>query len=299
MARTTGDNSTLTNKLATRAHGGQTTGPSFRDLIEKMKPQIQAALPKHVSVDRVARIALTTYNSNPLLRQCDQTSLLASIMVSSQLGVEVNTPLGQAYIIPYFNKKRGVYEAQFQLGYKGLLDLAYRSGEYQVIYAMEVYQNDDFEYEYGLDPYLKHKPAEESQGEPIYYYAAFKTQNGGANFRVWSRKKIEKHSKKYSQAVQKGWTSPWKTDFDAMAKKTVLKDLLKYAPLSIEMQRHMSNDEMVKHDIAEDMSDVQGEYIDVDFSYRNDEEEPGSNEDIDDKPEGNKTVDGAELPFQV
>lgn len=296
MARVAGDNSNLTDKLATKAAGGQVTGPSFRDLIEKMKPQIQAALPKHVSVDRVARIALTTYNSTPLLRQCDQTSLLASIMVSSQLGVEVNTPLGQAYIIPYFNKKRGVYEAQFQLGYKGLLDLAYRSREYQVIYAMEVYQNDDFEYEYGMDPYLKHKPAEEPKGEPIYYYAVFKTKNGGVNFRVWSRKKVERHSKKYSQAVQKGWTSPWKTDFDAMAKKTVLKDLLKYAPLSIEMQRHISNDEMIKHNIAEDMSDVQGEYIDVDFSYRTDEEEPENG--ADDKTETTKGQSDDALKLQ-
>jgi recombination protein RecT len=196
-------------------------------------------------------------------------SILAAVLISSQLGLEVNTPLGQAYIIPYGK------QAQFQIGYKGLLDLAYRSGEYQVIYAMEVYENDEFDFAYGLDPYLKHKPAREPKGEPVYYYAVYKTKNGGSNFRVWSREKVDKHAHKYSQAVQKGWTSPWKTDFDAMAKKTVLKDLLKYAPLSIELAQQMSTDNTVGTEITAD-GQVQTEYIDVEFSasYSGSDDQP-------------------------
>ena len=260
---------TLTDKLANKAAGTPATN-TFNSLLERMKPQIQAALPKHVTVDRIARIALTAYNSNPKLRECDQTSLLAAIMISSQLGVEVNTPLGQAYIIPYKNKER--MEAQFQLGYKGLLDLAYRSGEYQVIYAMEVYENDEFDFSYGLDMTLTHKPASISKGEPILYYAVYKTKNGGCDFRVWSRDKVIKHAQSYSQAYKAGYSSPWKSDFDAMAKKTVLKDLLKYAPMSIELQRSISNDETFKKEIAPDMSDIQGEYIDVSFTSNGEDE---------------------------
>lgn len=253
----------LKNKLATRAANGAVAGNTFQDLLKRMKPQIEAALPKHVSPERVMRIALTAYSSNSKLRECDSMTILASVMVSSQLGVEVNTPLGQAYIIPYYNSKTKKTEAQFQLGYKGLLDLAYRSGEYQMIYAMEVYENDEFDFAYGLDMYMIHKPAPTPQGEPIYYYAVYKTKNGGVSFRVWSREKVLAHSQKYSMAVKKGWSSPWKTDFDAMAKKTVLKDLLKYAPLSIEIQNQITNDETIKRDIAADMSEVPGDYIDI------------------------------------
>ena len=253
----------LKNKLATRAANGAVAGNTFQDLLKRMKPQIEAALPKHVSPERVMRIALTAYSSNSKLRECDSMTILASVMVSSQLGVEVNTPLGQAYIIPYYNSKTKKTEAQFQLGYKGLLDLAYRSGEYQMIYAMEVYENDEFDFAYGLDMYMTHKPAPTPQGEPIYYYAVYKTKNGGVSFRGWSRGKVLAHSQKYSMAVKKGWSSPWKTDFDAMAKKTVLKDLLKYAPLSIEIQNQITNDETIKRDIAADMSEVPGDYIDI------------------------------------
>lgn len=259
MATANGKNDDLKSQLASRAENGTQGGETFQALLKRMQPQIEKALPKHISPDRMARVALTAYNSNSKLKECNPMSVLAAVLISAQLGLEVNTPLGQAYIIPYGK------QAQFQIGYKGLLDLAYRSGEYQVIYAMEVYENDEFDFAYGLDPYLTHKPAREPKGEPVYYYAVYKTRNGGSNFRVWSREKIEKHAKKYSQAVQKGWTSPWKTDFDAMAKKTVLKDLLKYAPLSIEMAQQISTDNTVGTSIDAD-GQVQTEYIDVEFN---------------------------------
>lgn len=223
---------------------------SINDLILSMKSQIEMALPKHITADRITRIALSAVRNNPKLAECDAISLLAALMQSAQLGLEPNTPLGQAYMIPYGGK------VQFQIGYKGILDLAYRSNEYQMIYAMEVYQNDDFDYNYGLSPDIKHKPADIPEGEPIYYYAVFKLKNGGSDFRVWSREKVGKHAHKYSQAVQKGWTSPWKTDFDAMAKKTVLIDLLKYAPKSIELAKQINTDATVKTEISRDMSEV-------------------------------------------
>ena len=94
-------------------------------------------------------------------------------MQAAQLGVEPNTPIGQAYLIPYGN------QVQFQLGYKGLIDLAYRSGEVQSIQAHEVHENDTFEYELGLNPKLKHVPAMKDRGPVILYYAVIKLKNGG------------------------------------------------------------------------------------------------------------------------
>lgn len=250
----------MSNKLAQRA--GQPTQPvkpeqQISALLKRMEPEIARALPKHLTSDRLARIALTSIRQNPKLLACDQMSLLAGVMQSAQLGLEPNTPLGEAYLIPYGK------EAQFQIGYKGIISLAHRTGEYQSIYAHEVYKNDKFEYSYGLDKKLIHVPADEPEGDPIYYYAVYKLKNGGMDFVVWSAKKIDAHAKKYSQAYQKGWTTPWKTDFPAMAKKTVLKEVLKYAPKSAEMAKALVADETVKHEIAADMSEVPSVIIEV------------------------------------
>lgn len=263
--------------------------PTIYDFIERMKPEIQRALPKHMDSDRIARIAITALRTNAKLQNCNAQSFLAALMQSSQLGLEPNTPLGEAYLIPYKQ------DCQFQIGYKGLISLAQRTGEYQIIYAMEVYQNDEFKYEYGLEPNLIHIPAEEPEGEPVGYYAVYHLKNGGKAFRYWSRKKIEQHAQKYSQAFQKGWTSPWKTDFDSMAKKTVLKDLLKYAPKSIEFARIFSMDETVKQEIAADMTEVPP--IDIDYSGVSDMNEEEKLEETPDKqPDKRQTSTETDKP---
>ena len=263
------DGSDVMNKLVEKKDKPKT----LVDWINSMKPEIERALPKHIDADRIARIAITAIRTNKDLQSCEPMSFVAALMQASQLGLEPNTPLGEAYIIPY--KDKGVPSARFEIGYKGLLSLAHRTGEYQTIYAMEVYANDEFDYAYGLEPYLTHKPAEEPEGEPVKYYAVYHLKNGGREFRVWSRKKVEQHANKYSMAFKKGWTSPWKTDFDSMAKKTVLKDLLKYAPKSIEFSRALSMDETIKHEVSEDMSEVPADYIDIDaedFSVMDEQE---------------------------
>lgn len=275
MAKT--DGSDVMNKLVEKKDKPKT----LVGWINSMKPEIERALPKHVDADRIARIAITTIRTNKDLQSCEPMSFVAALMQASQLGLEPNTPLGEAYIIPY--KDKGVPSARFEMGYKGLLSLAHRTGEYQTIYAIEVYTNDEFDYAYGLEPFLTHKPAEEPEGEPIRYYAVYHLKNGGKEFRVWSRKKIEQHANKYSMAFKKGWTSPWKTDFDSMAKKTVLKDLLKYAPKSIEFAKALSMDETIKHEVSEDMSEVPADYIDIDntdFGVIEDQQEDASVEQV-------------------
>ena len=254
-------NEKLKNQIAQQSNGGVQKQPSpeqtLNALLKRMGPEIQRALPKHMDADRIARIALTAVRTTPKLLECDQMSFMAAVMQSAQLGVEPNTGLGQAYLIPYGK------QVQFQLSYKGLIDLATRSGQYKAIYAHEVYQNDEFRFSYGLNKDLIHVPSQEPNGEPIGYYAVYHLKNGGYDFVYWTKERVDQHAQKFSQAVHKGWTSPWKTNYDAMAKKTVLKEVLKYAPKSIELQKTVEADSTIKTEINEDMSQV----IDVtDFS---------------------------------
>ena len=234
-------------------------------MLTLMSEEIKRALPENIKSERFQRIALTAFNGNKKLQQCDPVSFLAAMMQSAQLGLEPNTPLGQAYLIPYKNT------VQFQIGYKGLLDLANRTGAYKNIYAHEVYENDDFELEYGLEQSLKHKPyLDGDRGEVIGYYAVYKLINGGEGFAYMTRAEVEAHARKFSKTFSNG---PWQSDFDSMAKKTVLKQVLKYAPLSTEKMQiaeaidgHSVNAEKIKDDASKD------KFVDVDWSYVVDEE---------------------------
>lgn len=242
--------------LAKRQAGVQTKVHSIKDLIRSMEPQIKAALPSILTPERFTRMVLTALSSNPKLQECSPQSFLGAMMQAAQLGVEPNTPLGQAYLIPYRN--HGILECQFQLGYKGLIDLAYRSGSIRDISAHVVYSGDGFEFEYGFEPKLIHKPAMTDRGTPIAYYAVYHTKDGGGNFVVMSQEDIEKYRNKFSKAAGQGF-SPWGTNFEEMAKKTVLKKLLKYAPLKTEFVRAVATDETVKSNIMPDMADQPNE----------------------------------------
>lgn len=229
---------------------------TLQDYIKAMEGEIKKALPSVITPERFTRIVLSAISTNPKLAECTPQSFLGAMMTSAQMGMEVNTPLGQAYIIPYRN--HGVQEAQFQLGYKGLIDLAYRSGEVSIIQAHTVYEHDEFEYELGLDPKLRHVPATKDRGNAIAYYAMFKTKDGGFGFEVMSIEDVRAHAQKYSKSYG---NSPWQTNFDEMAKKTVLKKVLKYAPLKSDFVRGISADETIKTKIDEDMYAVPDETI--------------------------------------
>ena len=236
---------------------------SLKQYIQKMEPQIAKALPSVITPERFTRIVTTALSTNPKLAECTPQSFLGAMMTSAQLGMEVNTPLGQAYLIPRWNSKKQCNECQFQLGYKGLIDLAYRSGEVSTVSAQVVYANDEFEYELGLNPALKHKPAYDDRGEPTYVYATFRTKDGGYGFECMSVAEIRKHAQQFSDAYKRGYTSPWVTNFEEMAKKTVLKRVLKYAPLQTDFVRQMAADDGVKNTIGKDMTEEPIEYIDI------------------------------------
>ena len=221
---------------------------SIRSRIKSMEGEIAKALPSVITPERFTRITLSALSANPKLSECSSKSFLSAMMTAAQLGVEPNTPLGHAYLIPYRN--HGQLECQFQLGYRGLIELAYRSGEVKMIQTRVVYENDNFTYEFGLDPKLHHIPAKTDRGAPIFFYATFHTKDGGEGFEIMSTEDIQAHAQKYSKSYSSG---PWQTNFEEMAKKTVLKRLLKYAPLKSEFARAISMDGTIKNTISDDM----------------------------------------------
>ncbi len=236
--------------------------------IKAMEPAIKKALPSVITPERFTRMVLSALSATPKLAECTPQSFLAAMMTAAQLGVEPNTALGQAYLLPYRN--HGQMECQFQLGYKGLIDLAYRSGEVSVIQAHTVYENDMFEYELGMGPKLRHVPAKANRGEAIAYYAMFKTKDGGYGFEVMSVDDVQRHAQRYSKSYGSG-SSPWRSNFDEMAKKTVLKRALKYAPLKSDFVRGISQDETIKADLSDEMYAVPDETV-----YEAEGEEIGS-----------------------
>lgn len=226
--------------------------------IKAMEPAIKKALPSVITPERFTRMVLSALSSTPKLAECSPQSFLAAMMTAAQLGVEPNTALGQAYLLPYRN--HGQMECQFQLGYKGLIDLAYRSGEVSVIQAHTVYENDVFEYELGMDPKLRHVPAKADRGEAVAYYAMFKTKDGGYGFEVMSVDDVQRHAQRYSKSYGSG-SSPWRSNFDEMAKKTVLKRALKYAPLKSDFVRGVAQDETIKPELSDEMYAVPDETV--------------------------------------
>ena len=277
----------MANKIQTQvATTNNGTPKTIQQYIKAMDGEIKKALPSVITPERFTRMVLSAISVNPKLAECTKASFLGAMMSAAQLGLEPNTPLGQAYILPFNNK--GVLEAQFQLGYKGLIDLAYRSGEVEVVQAHIVYENDEFECEYGLEPKLSHKPADSDRGEPVKVYAVFKTKSGGYGFEVMSMSDVRRHAEKYSKAYNSSF-SPWKSSFEEMAKKTVLKKVLKYAPLKSEFVRGVAQDETIKSDLSDDMYAVPNEVV-YDAEYTVVDTDTGEvieNVDNDSMPKGN------------
>lgn len=224
---------------------------SIQSLLKKMEPQMALCLPKHLSPSRLARIALTCLRQNPKLQQCDPTTFIAAIMQAAQLGLEPGV-LGQCYLIPYGN------ECQFMPGYRGLIDLARRSGNIVSIVARVVYENDLFNYEYGLQEKLEHKPALDNKGKIIAFYAVAILKDGGHQFEIMSKNEVDKIRDTYSKAKNKG---PWVDNYEEMAKKTLIRRLFKWLPSSPEMQKAAMLDELqeagiqnIKASLSEEMN---------------------------------------------
>ena len=238
MGTTTAKNS-LTAKNGTTAVAEKKQKTIF-DVIQAGAKQFATALPKHVNSERFVRIAITTIRQNPKLAKCSQESLLGALMVSAQLGLEPGT-LGQCYLIPFENKKAGTVECQFQIGYKGLIELLRRSGQLSDIYSYTVYENDDFNIEYGLSRTLVHKPNFTDRGEIKGFYAVAILKDGAKAFEYMTKDEVIHHEEKYRKGSYKN--DVWNKNFEEMAQKTVAKKLLKWLPVSVEFLEMASKDE--------------------------------------------------------
>ena len=216
---------------------------SVKDLIEIRMPEIQKVLPSVISPQQFLRLTLNAIQSTPHLMECTMPSFYGAVMQCAQLGLKPNVN-GEAYLIPFKNnKKGGVYECQFIVGYKGLMLLARRSGEVANIDAQTVYENDEFELSYGFDPMLVHKPyLKGDRGKPVGFYATVMLKDGGKSAHYMTVEDAQKYGKRYSKAYN---NSPWMTDFEAMAKKSCLRQVLKYAPMSTDVDGAIRTDEKV------------------------------------------------------
>lgn len=214
---------------------------TIEDYLKQMAPAMEQALPKHMDVDRLMRLAMTTIRTTPALKEANVSSLLGAVMQAAQLGLEPGL-MGHCYLLPFKNNKKGITEVQFIIGYKGMIELARRSGHIQSIYAHVVYENDEFEYELGLEPKLQHKPSmEANKGQFVGAYAVARFKDGGYQFEFMSKAEIEKR-KGRSKAADSSY-SPWATDYEEMAKKTVVRHMWKYLPISVELQQQVAYDE--------------------------------------------------------
>ena len=200
---------------------------SVKQLLEASKTAIASRLPKHVTADRLTKVALTAVNKTPALLACTKESLLMSIMQAAELGLEPGGALGEGYLVPYGK------QCQFIPGYRGLISLARRSGQIVSLEAHVVHAKDAFTFELGLESKLVHVPnlEDEDPGPLRFVYAVAKLQGGGVQFDVMSKAQVDK----IRGRSKAGSSGPWVTDYEEMARKTVVRRLFKYLPVSVEL----------------------------------------------------------------
>lgn len=216
---------------------------SIKDLIlsPEAKKQFKLALPRHLTPDRFVRIALTALNRTPKLMQCKKESIIQCLLDLSQLGLE---PDGRkAHLIPYGD------QCTLIIDYKGLVDLARRSGDIADIHADVVYENDSFDYSFGSEGKLIHKPALKDRGEIIAVYSFVRLKDGSSSYEVMNREEV-KAIQERSKAKTSG---PWKTDWNEMAKKTVFRRHSKWLPVESEKIQQATEKD---YDVPADLIDL-------------------------------------------
>ncbi|MED4581843.1 recombinase RecT [Brevibacillus choshinensis] len=290
------DQSDLAGKLAQRT---MSKADNFNAVIKKELADnfqaIKSLVPKHMTPERLARITLTAISRTPLLTECTPASIVGAVMNCATLGLEPNL-IGHAYLVPYRNKQ-GFMECQFQIGYKGQIDLIRRTGDVSKIYAETVYENDLFIYIKGEDKRLIHVPFDmlhhlenfvpknddfmeimmaqavtaikksgaKDEGKPVRYYSAYRLKDGSFDFVTMTAEQCLKHAMVHSKSKKDGkLIGTWKDHFESMCKKTCIKEMAKYMPISIEVQEKLATDEAVLK-IRKDNGIESDNIFDVDY----------------------------------
>lgn len=256
--------------LTERAHGTaverRPEGKTLRHQIQEMESQFALAMPKGMEAAQLVRDALTAIKQTPKLAECTPQSVLGSLMTCAQLGLRPGV-LGHAWVLPYWDSKSRTNQAQLIVGYKGLVELAYRSGQIASIIARTVYEGDTFDVEYGLDESLVHKPAMKGERtKPVAHYAMVKLANGGRSFWVMTEDEMQAWKRRYAPTNKAGSiVGPWKSDYEPMARKTCLLRLAAWLPKSTEMAYAIEVDNGVRTNVdpSASLTDVTHHYDDA------------------------------------
>lgn len=246
--------SELLDKLQAPVAAVQKTLPS---MLKQHQARFKTLAPKGVDPARFSAALMTEVRANPKLAECDPMSILGAFVKSTQLGLEPGAALGQCFFVPFKN------ECQFIMGFRGMIELAYRSGKVSSITARTVHENDLFEWELGTNERITHKPATGDRGALAGVYAIAKLAGGGVHFEVLGLEDIEK-AKRSSKTAGFG---PWKDHFEEMAKKTAIRRLFKYLPIGTELNRAVAIDDTGERKSQDNRADAEaildGEFNEV------------------------------------
>ena len=242
--------------------------PSVAVMLTKYKAQIEAALPKHMTAERMTRIALTEVRKSKWLQKANPISLMGAIVQAAQIGLEPGNALGHCYLVPFRD------DVQLIMGYRGMIELARRSGQVVSLSAHVVYERDVFRFAYGLNEDLHHVPAaDDDRGAPTHVYAVARLVGGGAQFHVmtWADVMTVRDLSEAFQAFQakKIKSTPWDSHPNEMARKTAVRRLFKYLPVSVEIQRAVMLDEHADAGIHQQNAAI----IDSEFLVLDDDDE--------------------------
>jgi len=248
--------------------GPQARLQTIKALFDKSKGSIAAVLPKHLTPERLIKIATSAASRSPELLDCTPESLLLAVVQAGTLGLEPNTPLHHCSLVAVNNNKTGKKEANLWIEYRGFCQLAYQSEDVTSIYAHTVFENDDFDFEYGNKPWIRHRyDVRKDRGESIAYYAVVRFKHGGEDFKVLSKFDVQK----IRDASPAPNSPAWVKTFDAMGEKSVIRRVLKTAPMSQDkganLARAIDHDSRAERGATaayDDIVEVMGEVVDND-----------------------------------
>ena len=252
---------------------------------DKFKSQLAAALPKFLDSDHFVRSAITEFRLNPELAECSVPSVLGYFMQAAACGLEPASMLGQCYPVPFRNKKTGMKECQFIIGFRGMLSIARRSGEIASVVAEVVHDNDEFSIEYGMKPDLIHKPC--IDGDPgafkgAYVVVRFKGEGIDPVIKYMPKHEIDAHRRRSKSSGD----GPWVTDYEEMAKKTVFRSVFKWLPISIEQIQAATTDGGVSRYNADAKTNDIEDLVEVEFVAAEDDNRVTAEEAVEQFAEG-------------
>lgn len=235
----------------------------IKTLLEQNKGEIAKLVPRHLNPERMMKVAQQAATTTPALLECYVPTFIGAVVQLSQLGLEPNTILGHAYLLPFNNNRAQRKDVQVIIGYKGLIELARRSGKVISLSAHAVYERDEFEFEFGLNEKLRHVPAFGDRGEIKFFYAVAHLKDGGHAFEVMTADEVRQIRARSQGRSNKVWDDY----FEEMGRKTVVRRLSKYLPLSIEFQTAVALDNRADNNESQGLEDaLNGEFSVVDES---------------------------------